>query len=377
MMMANSLNMPGLSAAQPSARSMRGFAATPAAMSAAAKARVSRSHRLQASPSRRWVDLAGRPVRLSPAVPGGFDAPLAAHHKLIGRWVDHHAPAAGPLTRAEARRHIEQAFQREVLGILGGNTLADLRVIALAGNDDLGPPAIAIICDSVGQIDLGWIEQTNVLANTLKGSVAPVGWRAAAYQALHQIAAVLPIFSFAEMMEELSAYYWDGETEDEPARHALVTFHGQDLEDMVLPSQIRVKRPDYMLAGNADPMKALPPVLRAKLCRLTAAWNAVQGHKSAADAWHIDACQVYEYLPEYEDTAPMAPMTLVPFDDFAEQLDLIGQYGMEHGFFNIAGFCPLTGPDVLAQWFASLRLGAELLAAAQDLIDLDVAKVRP
>jgi len=372
MMMANSPNMPDPSAAPLSARSMRAFASAPAAT----KAGASRLRRLQASPSRRSVDIAGRGVRLSHAVPGGFDAPLAAHHKLIGHWVDRHVPAAGPLTRAEARKHIEQAFQREVLSILGGNTLADLRVIALAGDGDAMPPAIAIICDSIGQIDLGWIEQTNVLANTLRGSVAPVGWRAAAYKALHQITAVLPIFGFDEMMDELSAYYWDGETTDEGARRALVTLHGLDPEDdaVVLPSQIMARRPDYMLAHNADGLKDLPPVLRAKLRRLTAAWNALKGHKHPTDVWHFDSDRVHAYLPEYEDTVPLPPMTLVSFDDFAEQLDLIGQSGMELGSFNVAGFCSLTGPGTLTQWFASLRLGAELLAAAQDLIDFDPRK---
>lgn len=271
------------------------------------------------------------------------------------------------LTRAEARRHIEQTFQRAVLDIIGVNTLADLRVTVLAGDGDTQPPAIAVICDSIGQIDMGWIELTNVLANSLNGFVAPVDWRAAAYASLHRLAAVLPMFGFDEMMEELSAYYWDGETEDD----------GHDPDDVILPSQIRDRRPDYMLPGNADPMKALPRVLQAALRRLAAAWNAVKGHKEPGNAWHFDFEQITSYLPEYEEVAPLPALTIVPFDVFAEELDNIGQAGMEYGFHNVCGLCQLTGPDVLDQWFASLRLGTELIAAAQDLIDLDVSKVRP
>lgn len=316
-------------------------------------------------------------MRLSPAIPSGFDAPLGPHHRIIGQWVARHAPADRLFTRAEARRHIEQSFQRAVLEIIGINTLADLRVTVLAGDGDAQPPAIAILCDSIGQIDMGWIELTNVLANTAQGFVAPVGWRGRAYGALHHLAAVLPLFGFDEMMEELSGYYWDGETEDEGARHTLVTYHGHDPDDVILPSQIRERRPDYMLAANAAPLKALPPALRAALRRVETAWKSVQRCKEQGNAWHFDAYQITSYLPEYEDVSPLPAMTIVPFDVFAEELDNIGQAGMEYGFHNICGLCPLTGPDVLDQWFASLRHGAELIAAVQDLIDLDVSKVRP
>lgn len=314
-------------------------------------------------------------MRLSPAVPTGFDAPLGPHHRIIGQWAARHAPVDRLLTRAEARRHIEQSFNQAVLDIIGVNTLADLRVVALAGDGGEQPPAIAILCDSVGQIDVGWIERTNVLANTLNGFVAPVGWRARAYGALHQLAAVLPMFDFDGMMEELSGYYWDGETEDEGARHALVTYHGQDPDDVILPSQIRDRRPDYMLSTNADPLKALPRALRAALRRVEAAWNSVWACKEPSNAWHFDFHQITDYLPEYEDSSPLPALTTVPFDVFAEELDNIGQHGMEVGFHNVCGLCPLTHPDVLDQWFASLRLGAELIAAVQDLIDLDVSKV--
>lgn len=339
-------------------------------------ARVSRSRRRRALPSRRSADFAGRPVRLSPAIPTGFDAPLGPHHRIIGQWAARACPVDRLLTRAEARRHIEQSFQRAVLDIISINTLADLRVTVLAGDGDTQPPAIAVICDSIGQIDMGWIELTNVLANTLNGFVAPVGWRAAAYKVLWRLAAVLPMFDFDGMMEELSGYYWDGETEDEGARHALVTYHGHDPDDVILPSQIRDKQPDYMLAANADPLKALPPVLRAALRRVEAAWNSVRGCKEPGNAWHFDAYQICEYMPEYEDASPLPALTTVPFDVFAEELDNIGQHGMEYGFHNVCGLCPLTSADMLDQWFASLRHGAELIAAVQDLVDLDVSKVR-
>jgi len=66
-------------------------------------------------------------------------------------------------------------------------------------------------------------------------------------------------------------------------------------------------------------------------------------------------------------------MTLVPADHFARELDYVGDYGMQQGFMDIAGLCPLSDPGKVDDWFASLKLGAELLLAAQQLINLDPA----
>ncbi len=74
----------------------------------------------------------------------------------------------------------------------------------------------------------------------------------------------------------------------------------------------------------------------------------------------------------------MPPITLVPFEQFARELDDVGRFGMEQGFYDIAGFCQLIDVATVDAWFASLRVGAELLLAAQDLINLDPANpVKP
>lgn len=281
------------------------------------------------------------------------------------------------LTRTEARRYIEQEFDRLVMAALGGSDLADLRTVALYGQDG-DPPAIAIICDSVGQIDLGWIEKTNVLSHTLNGSVAPVGWRAAAYAALcSTLSMVIPLFDFGSMMEELSMYYWDGETEDEGARKAIAYHNGEFEDGMTLPSDVAAKRPDFMLAENKGPLKDMPPALRARLKRLREAYAALKRFGTEGNAWYFDFEKVTEYLPEYEDCATIPPMTLVPAEQFDMELDEVGRAGMELRFFDIAGFCHLTEPAVLDQWFTSLRLGCELLHAAQSLIETDPTGDRP
>ena len=61
----------------------------------------------------------------------------------------------------------------------------------------------------------------------------------------------------------------------------------------------------------------------------------------------------------------------MPFEQFARELDDIARNGMEMGFMDIAGLCPLAAADRVDDWFTSLRFGAQLLAAAQDLIRLD------
>ncbi len=272
------------------------------------------------------------------------------------------------MTRMEARKQIEAAFDAAVMEVMGGINIADFRVAVLAGHDENpSAPALAIICDSIGQVELGWIEQTNVLANTLKGSVAPLGWRARAYKALvDTLAAALPLFTYDEMFDELAGMYWDGATDDGSAAEAAEML-GHDPDDIILPSQVHAKKPDFMLAENAAPLKDLPLALAAILRRLHKAHIALTAI-SEGNAWYFDHEHLIEYAPEYEDAAYLPPMTLVPVDFFAAEVDEVGRMGMETIFQSAAGLCPITDVAAIDRWFATLRLGAELLTAAQDLI---------
>lgn len=371
MMMATRPAQPNPPAATTSRRSTRNFRSRPTATAPSS----SRYSRRPASLSRPSADLAGRAVALSLDVPAVFDAPLAPHHKLIGRWAAEREKTTRRYTREAARRRIERAFAAEVEAILKSFELADMRVEVLGGQDKL-PPALVIICDSVGQLDLGWIEKDNVLSNTLVAPVAPVGWRAAAYQALEQcLHGALPVFGYADLIEELSAYYWDGETEDEGARAAWMAYHDGEAEEdyeLTLPSDVHGRRPDWMTA-KAAPLKDMPRHLRAAVTRLRDAHKAVKAIDAAGNAWHLDRDTLPDFLPEYMDRAPIHPVTLVPFDHFARELDDVGRFGMEQGFDDVAGLCPLEDVATIDAWFTSLRLGAELLLAAQDLIALDPA----
>lgn len=343
-------------------------------------ARSNRSRRRRACASHPSANIAGRTVALAPDVPVAFDTPLAAHHRLIGRWAATHQSADRIVTRPEARAWIEQAFDRAVLDILRPFELTGLRVVALHGGGDL-PPALAIISDGGGEIDLRWIGKTNLLKDTLLGPVAPTGWRAAAYReletALHH---ALPVFSFDDLFHEYSTYFWDGETDDEGARQALIDWHGaarDEIGEDDLPSGMKARRPDYMLAANADPLKALPLALAAKIRDLRRAHKALAAIGSDRNAWHLDRDDLANYIPESEDWSWLPSLTLAPFDFFARELDAIGQMGMEQGFTDIAGICPLRDPAAVDRWLSSLKLGADLLVAAQALIDFDPMKRLP
>lgn len=338
-----------------------------------------RSSRLPAFTSRPSADLAGRAVAIAADVPAVFDATLAAHHKMIGRWVAARETSAYRYTRQDARRRIEDVFSMAVAEILRPFNLVSLRVVALAGDSDV-PPALTIVCDTIGQVELGWIEKSNVLMNTAFGAVAPVGWRAAAYQTICQtLGAALPVFGYEELFEEVSAYYWDGALDDEGARAALLDYgHGDDdIAEMTLPSQMAAKRPDWMTA-KAAPLKHMPRALRAALKRVRDAHDALKAIGPAGNAWHCDREHLFTYLPEAEEWAHLPPITLVCADEFARELDDIGRFGMEMGFDDIAGLCSLTDADAIDAWFASLKVGAELLLATQALINLDPANpVKP
>jgi len=353
---------------------MRALSPRPTSAAAAGTSRFSRP---VVSASRRSVDLAGRAVRLSPDVPVVFDAPLAPHHKVIGRWVAMRETSVRRKTRTEARRQIERVFDAAVLEILAPLQLADLRVVPLVG-DDILPPALALICDSIGSLELGWIEKSNVLSQTLVGAVPPVKWRATAYKALGEtLKSVLPIFGYDDLFEHIAAYYWEGETDDAAAVKAMLEWHGTDpneIDEEMLPSAINARRPAWMIATNAGPLKALPAGLRDRICRLRAAHKAITSLKPDGNAWHFDFEEIGAYVSDYEDCSTLPPLTLVPFDHFARELDEVGRHGMETRFMDIVGLCLLSDADKVERWFTSLKLGVELLLAAQDLIDTDPVK---
>lgn len=315
------------------------------------------------------ADLAGRMVALSPDIPAVFDVPLAAHHKLVGRWVLSRENSTRTCTRFAARRHIERTFEAAVLDVLAPLELVDLRVAVLLSEED-GPPAIAIICDSWGQLDLGWIEESD----------APMAWRAAAYKALeHTLGLALPVFGYQDLFDDVSMYYWEGATDDDDARECLIINHGVDeetLDGMTLPSEMNDRRPEWMIAENAAPSARLPKELRRKLADLRKTHKALGSLKPEHNAWFFDFQVAYEYLPGIEECASLPPLTLVPFAQFTRELDTAAQSGMEMGFMDIAGICPLPEADRIDDWFTSLRCGADFLKAAQDLVRFAPPKPR-
>lgn len=314
--------------------------------------------------SLRSADFAGRAVAISSDVPAIFDQPLGPHHKVIGRWTASHDTPDKPYTRVEARRRIERSFGSAVRDILAPVEMADLRTVVLRGQDDM-PPAIGIFCDSIGQLDLGWIEASD----------APVPWRAAAYTALERtLGCVLPVFAYQDLFNEMSLYYWEGETDEAAARDYLVACHGADPDDLdgvPLPSTMNERRPEWMIRENAARTCDLPARLRSVIKTLSDLHGAIGRTRPDDNAWSVELDVAYDYLPGIEECSSMPPLTLVPVEEFAREVDDVAQHGMEMGFFDVAGLCPLADPGKIDRWFASLRLGAEFLCAAQNLIDLD------
>lgn len=310
-------------------------------------------------------------------VPAAFDAALATHHRIIGRWAANKLSTADLYSRDEARQLIEQTFSNAVADILKPFRLAELRVTALLGNDDR-PPALAFVCDTIGQMELGWIEKSSALRDTALGPVAPLGWRAAAYKALEgTINRALPVFGFEDMMEDLS-YYYDVETTDEGVIHVMTQYHGHEFADIdpaTLPSAIRARRPDWMIAANAAPMKHMPKGLCKRLRQLRGTYEALVSVAVEGSAWFCGTDHFHEYLPEYCDRSVLPPMTIVPADEFATEVDTVGYNGMEYGFHDIIGLCPIPDASKVDAWFASLKVGVEYLLAAQALIDTNPSEM--
>ena len=314
------------------------------------------------------ADLAGRSVKISADIPASFDQPLAHHHKLIGRWVAEQGHPAKHYSRPEARRRIERAFSAAVLETLKPLSLVDLRAVVLNGEDQ-GAPAIALICDSMGQLDLGWIESSD----------APNSWRAAACQALVKtLGSALPVFTYEDLFDEISMYYWEGATDDEGARQCLIDYHGaepDDLEEQPLPSTMEARKPEWMNPANSVPLAKLPVGLRKALRKLSETHQALQRLPDDRSAWQCSGEVLYEYVPGIEECSPLPPLTLVPVEFFAREVDDVGRHGMEYGFMDVAGICPLPHAGHITDWLTSLRVGTQFLLAAQHLIELDPDKL--
>lgn len=337
------------------------------------KGEASRSLRRAAFTSLHSADLPGRAVALSPEIPTAFHGPLGPHHKVMGPWAAGQDQDARLYTRGEARQRIERLFNGAVLEILGPIKIVDLRAAVVEGAEGGFPPAIALICDSIGQMDLGWIEKSNALRVSMFEQVAPVCMQAAAYRALAgTLNSAVPMIGFEDLMEELSAYYWDGSLDDEGAIQTMKDWRGledDDIDPDQLPSGVLSRRPAWMLAENAAPLKCLPVGLANRIRRLRKASKALDALPHGESAWHYNGEFVLEYFPEYMDYGTLPPMTIVPFDVFAREIDDVARPCMETGFNDIVGLYQLPDPAVVDRWFTSLKLGAELLLAAQDLID--------
>lgn len=124
-----------------------------------------------------------------------------------------------------------------------------------------------------------------------------------------------------------------------------------------------------MISTNAAPMKQMPKGLRDRLQRLRAAHKALGDLSPTGHAWRCGTDDFHEYLPEYLDRSTTAPLTIVSFDDFAREVDQVAQHGMEYGFHDIIGLCPMPDAATVDGWLSSLTVGAQYLLAAQDLID--------
>lgn len=326
------------------------------------------SYRPQECGSPRSADLAGRLVALSPDIPTIFDAALAPHHLAVGRWVAASGPSVRRFTRPQVRRHIERTFDAAVRAILDPVDLADLHVTVLRGDDE-HPPALAVVCHTVGQLDLGWIEDGD----------APIPWRGAAYDALDRmLGRVLPVFGYADLLEMIALHYWEGQTEDEAARQALIAWHGadeQDLDAMPLPSTMDARRPDWMIAANAAAPRRLPRALHRLLDALCRTHDALGDPPSERDAWHVDHDTLCEHIPALEECSSLPPLTIVPVEQFACEVDDVGRHGMEVGFMDVAGLYSLRDASRIDDWLASLRRGADFLCAVQDLIRFDPSNV--
>lgn len=303
-------------------------------------------------------------MNLSPAIPTRFGNPVGKHHVIIGNWAKEMLASAGPVSESGFKHLIEATFAKVVGDILAPIKLCDLHVMVLLHSEEDEKPAIIIANKSQGQVDLGWIETAEN---------APMEWRCAAYRALvSNIHPIIPMITFDDMFEHLSMLYWDGSTEDHEAREALIHDHGhdeEDLEGMTMPSDVKAKAPAWMddYAGEA-PARPFHPEL-AKLFRdLRKARRRFDKAQAKANPFAFDFDDLCSYAPWYEESYCLPPMTVVPFDIFAEEIDDCARGGMEQGFLDVCGLYLIdpASPQI-DKWLETLRASVAVIDCIQRL----------
>jgi hypothetical protein len=180
------------------------------------------------------------------------------------------------------------------------------------------------------------------------------------------------VFCYDDLFDNISMYYWDGETEDGAAREALIAYHGADRQ--------RNRRPDHAVrhecqAAGMDVRSKGGAHVEATDCPSPGLRELRDAHAALTDlpdehhAWRVEMDVLYEYVPGIEECSPLPPLTLVPVEQFAVEVDDVGRHGMEYGFMDVTGLCPMTQPTAIDVWHASLAAGAAA-AGRQHLIEL-------
>ena len=312
------------------------------------------------------VRIAGGAIRLSPDVPTRFGNPVGQHHVTIGKWARDRLVSAGPITENGFKHLVEQTFADAVGEILAPVELCDLHTMVLLNSENDKQAALVLANKSQGQIDLGWIETDED---------APLEWRCAAYSALvTNLQPIIPSISFDDMFEHLSMLYWDGETQDGPAREVLENFYGHDeeeLEGMAMPSQVIAKIPAWMKDYAGDtPARPLHPQLAKILSDLKKASARLKRAQKKADPFEFsDMEDLCSFAPWYEESYSLPPTTVVPFEIFAAEIDDVARGGMEQGFLDAIGIYHLdpAAPELVGRWLETLRAGVAVIEIIQRL----------
>lgn len=339
---------------------------------------VNASPLLTSSLSPRLADLAGRAIKISPAVPVGFYNALSPAQRRIGLCLP--SDDLPPLTQLQASSWIDKQFDALIQPLLAPVRFLgyDISVRATAcnfDNKDAAPKAACIIStNGVGFLDFRWIADPD----------APVSWARIAYKAIRDhLPLVAPCHTYDDFMEAMACYHWGGELDDEKAKEEIQLYwndNGEgeeiDFDDHLLPSQLEARRPDWMIIDKDHPLperKALPPLLRQALINIKRTARTVRRSiHSEKSAWHFDHEEACQYVPEIDEAAHYPPLLLIPEEPFIAEADDLYRLGWEVGFMDVTGVMEITDKPDFDVFLASFKAGIDLLLAIQTLLDLDI-----
>ena len=293
-------------------------------------------------------------------MPTTIGTSIGHHVKIFGRWVcDRYAGPLQPILEQDVPAYIAQKFTNALYQRRPPSELLPIEFF-VQSDSYLGKPLLTFHIGAGGPVlfDLAWIEN-NEAVNLVERQAAYAAVTKAMMRAFHAM-------DYDSMIEHLSMYLWDGETDDDAAFESIIYNYGEEPEDPILPSHVAAKIPDFMKPVRKK--TRLTPQLAKLIADLEAATDAIK--PSDGENGTISLSDYLYNTEEFMDCATEPPLCLLPLEIFQQELDQVYQHAMENGVMSVITAFPASTSDEIDRAVAAFHLYQKVIEAAEAILTL-------